>query len=217
MKKGMLVMAIVAALSFLVLVIAVASAVAKQATQTPPTSKQQPQQGTVQTVLPKSAFWDLEPGSITVKGQVIKKGGGDHTINVKVGETVTFKCTYRMKTIPVGNITAADAKFWGSGNLPFKNRLEVYQFQVGSKYYYKDGILPKFTYEDVKNWHLKPPVGKAWNEEVVFQWTSGAEYVGKQYISVIYVLDVNHVITETNEQNNGINTAGGLLYIVVTP
>ena len=88
---------------------------------------------------------------------------------------------------------------------------------VEDKNFYKDRSLPKFTYEGVKNWHLRPGVGKAWAEDVVFQWTPGMEYVGNMYISVVYNLDYNHVITEPNEQNNGINTAGGLLSIVVIP
>ncbi|HEX9948615.1 MAG TPA: hypothetical protein VGB29_00545 [Thermodesulfobacteriota bacterium] len=221
MKKGMLVMAIVTALSFLVLVIAVAPAVAKQATQTPPTSKQQPQQGTVQTVLPKSVFWDLEVESITVKGQVIKKGSGNHTITVKVGEPVTFTCKYKAKTIPINNITKADAKFWGSGNHKFTIRLQVYfpTPNLDTDDLYKDKSLPSFTYEDIQNWIKRQKVigGKSWSQEVVFQWTPKPQYVGIPYISVVYNLDFNHVIPEPDENNGYINTAGGLLYIVVTP
>jgi hypothetical protein len=78
MKKGMMVMTILVALSFLVSMITVASAVAKQATQTPPTSKQQTQQGTTPAadIIPQSIAvspatpWAGDPvGPITVKIQ----------------------------------------------------------------------------------------------------------------------------------------------------
>ncbi len=223
MKKGMLVMAIVAALSFLVLVIAVApsaaKAISKDVSNTKSKTTQQIQ--AVESAMPKNVFWDLEVDSITVKGQVIKKGSGNHTITVKVGEPVTFTCKYKAKTIPINNITKADAKFWGSGNHKFTIRLQVYfpTPNLDTDDLYKDKSLPSFTYEDIQNWIKRQKVigGKSWSQEVVFQWTPKPQYVGIPYISVVYNLDFNHVIPEPDENNGYINTAGGLLYIVVTP
>jgi hypothetical protein len=218
MKKMMLVISIVSALVFLVSVTAVAPSFAAQTTKAPTTKQAGPAQTTVPQQMPKQKFWDLEVGSITVKGQVIKIGGGNHTINVKVGETVTFKCLYRAKTPLIGDITPADAQYWGNGNHPYDIRLQVYfpTPNLDPDTLFKNKSLPKFTYEDVKNWHLRPGVGKAWDEEVVFQWTPKPQYVGIPYISIVFNLDINHVIPEPDENNGYINSAGGLLTIVVS-
>ena len=222
MKKGFVVIPIFFALSFFVSIGFVLPSL-EQTTQTLSKSKQQvpSSPAAVESAIAKPAFWDLEVGSIFIKGQLVKIGGPNHTVNVKVGETVTFKCTYRMKTPPVGGITQADAKRWGAGNLPFTIRMQVHSTKMGieDKDLLKDKTLPKFTYEDVINWkkNLQPGVGNAWDDDVYFEWTPGAEYVGNMFISVVYLLDVNHVIPEPDEQNNHINTAGGILNIVVTP
>jgi len=91
MKKGMMVITIVVALSFLVSIIAVSPSFAKQATQTTPTTKQpapaqtpatqSPQTQKSQFTPPKGQqysparlkFWDLEFDRLEVKGVVIKK------------------------------------------------------------------------------------------------------------------------------------------------
>jgi hypothetical protein len=208
MKKVITAMALVAASVLPISAITAVPSFAAPTTKTLPTTKQ----------LPKQKFWDLEVGSITVKGQVIKIGSGNHTINVKVGETVTFTCTYKTKSSPVGDITPADAQYWGSGNHQYAIRFQIY-FPIPNlapKTLFKNRSLPKFTYEDAKNWHLRPEMGKVWDQEVEFQWTPELLHTAIPSISVVYVVDVNHVISEINEQNNEINTAGGLLTIVVS-
>ena len=79
MKKGMLVVTMFAALSFLVSAIAVAPAVAKQVTKTEPTSKQQTQQ------VPTPAPADLVPQSIAVSPATPWAGDyvGPFTVKIK--------------------------------------------------------------------------------------------------------------------------------------
>ena len=90
MKKGMIVMTIVVALSFLVSISAVSPSFAKPASQTTPTTKQQAPAQTPQTQSPqtqkqqftppkdqqsspaKAMFWDLEFDRLEVKGYVLK-------------------------------------------------------------------------------------------------------------------------------------------------
>jgi len=223
MKKRIIVIAICVAFSFLVSIGAVSTSFSKQAVQTVPKSQQQ-QSPTVQekehvVQAPNDKFWDLEVDRIEVKGQIIKKGGGHHTIHVKVGETVTFHCYYKMKTIPVRDITKADANYWGSGNLQFKVRFRVGSttYSIEPKISYKNKNLPHFTWEDVKKWQrsIRSPGSKTWTDEVSFSWTPGAEYV-EAYITVEYYLDYDHVIPETHEGNN-IMSIMSLLTIIVTP
>lgn len=78
MKKGMRVMAIVVVLSFLVSVIGVSPAVAKQATQTAPVTKQQTQQ------VPTPAPADLVPESIAVSPAAPWAGDPVGPITVKI-------------------------------------------------------------------------------------------------------------------------------------
>ena len=169
--------------------------------------------------VPKNKFWDLEADRIVVKGQVVKKGGGHHTIYVKVGETVTFHCYYKMKTITVKDITKADANFWGSGNRQFNIRFRVASttYSIEPKISYKYKALPHFTWEDVEKWQNSPRSsgGKTWNKEVSFLWTPGAEFV-ETYITAEYNLDYNNVISETHEGNNGLSIMSRLT-IIVTP
>lgn len=223
MKKRIMAITIVVALSFLVSISAVSTSFSKQAVQTVPKSQQQ-QPPTVQekehvVQAPKDKFWDLEVDRIEVKGQVIKKGGGHHTIHVKVGETVTFHCYYKMKTIPVKDITKADTNYWGSGNLQFNIRFRVASttYSIEPKTSFKNRNLPHFTWEDVKKWQriTRSPGGKTWTDEVSFLWTPGAEYV-EAYITAEYYLDYGHVIPETHEGNN-IMSIMSLLTIIVTP
>ena len=146
MKKGMMAMTIVAALSFLISIGAVSTSFSKQAGQTVPKSQQQ-QSPTLQekehvVQVPKNKFWDLEADRMVVKGQVVKKGGGHHTIYVKVGETVTFHCYYKMKTIPVRDITKADTNFWGSGNRQFNIRFRVASKHIVLNQKYLTNIKP---------------------------------------------------------------------------
>ena len=223
MKKGMMAMTIVAALSFLISIGAVSTSFSKQAGQTVPKSQQQ-QSPTLQekehvVQVPKNKFWDLEADRMVVKGRVVKKGGGHHTIYVKVGETVNFYCYYKIKTIPVKDITKADANFWGSGNRQFNIRFRVASttYSIEPKISFKNRTLPHFTWEDVEKWlkNTRSSGGRTWTEEVSFLWTPGAEFV-ETYITAEYNLDYNNVISETHEGNNGLSIMSRLT-IIVTP
>jgi len=234
MKKGMMVMTMVVALSFLVSVSAVSPSFAKQATQTAPTTKQQApaQSPEIQKqqfpkdlyVKFKSQFWDLEFDKLIVKGVVIKKGGGNKTINVKVGENVQFKAYYKVKTLPIGDITEADANYWGSGKFLYTNYLLIINHDAqGNKNIHlfdTNRSLPKFTWQNVQGWKrggLKKNDPKTWTELSVFQWTAGAECVGSNvYINCVCV-DWYKNIPETNEPNNGFVDSDLLVTFIVTP
>ena len=241
MKKVMMVMAIVAALSFLVSLLAVVPSFAAKATQTQPTTKQQTQQGTVQTPAsqdikkpagfkptamekPKEKFWDLEFDRLEVKGVVIKKGGGNKTINVKVGENVQFKAYYKVKTIPVGDITEADAMYWGSGKFLYSNYLLIINHTAQGNnpihLFDTNKSLPQFTWQNVQGW--KRGIGKGnnpkiWNESSVFQWTAGPECVGSNVYMNCFCVDWYKKIPETNEPNNGFVDSDLLVTFIVTP
>jgi hypothetical protein len=149
MKKGMPIITIVVALSFLVSMIAVAPLFAAQATKTTPTTKQVPQQGPTQApqtpqtptvkspATPtktyekaKSVFWDLEFDRLEVKGVVLKGIKEEKTIDLNPGETVTFKIYYKLKTPPVKEITEADVKRWGSGSLTYRNYVKINLYEM---------------------------------------------------------------------------------------
>lgn len=225
MKKGKMVITIVAALVFLVSVIAVSAAFAARATQTAPKSQQQP--STIQTkqqVMPKNKFWDLEFDRLEVKGFVIKKGGGNKTINVKVGENVTFKAYYKVKTLPIGDITEADANYWGSGKFLYTNHLLIVNHDAQGNNYIRlfdtNRSLPQFTWQNVQGWKRgggKSNDPKIWTELSVFQWNPGADCVGHNvYINCVCV-DWYKNIPETNEPNNGFVDSDLLVTFIVTP
>jgi hypothetical protein len=225
MKKGMLVMTIFVALSFLVSLCAVAPAVAKQATQTTPTTKQQgPAQTPVAQQLPKAAFWDLGIDHFIVNGQsfpFVNDFNQAKIINVTVGQAINCQCVYKIKTIPVGTITEADAKAWGAGNLSYKFAIGPFFPGPPSHQEYHIGQLnlPKFTYADVQNW--KAAIGASgrneWTVTIPHSWTAAQEHVGKT-MYLHFDVDSFFNIKETDENNNGsFGATGCLAKIIVTP
>jgi hypothetical protein len=224
MKKGMMEIAMCVVLSFLVSVIAVSISFAARATQTAPKSQQQP--STVQIkdqIKAKDKFWDLEFDRLEVKGFVIKKGGGNKTINVKVGENVQFRAYYKVKTIPIGDITEADANYWGSGKFLYTNHLLIVNHKVQGNNYIRlfdtNISTPKFTRYDVIHWKkiLATTARKTWNEESVFQWNPAADCVGHNvYINCVCV-DWYKKIPETDEPNNGFVDSDLLVTFIVIP
>jgi len=242
MKKGMRVMMIFVALSFLFSMIAVALSLAAQATKTTPTSKNPSASGTTQPAQaptlqgsPKgvaqdvihSTFWDLAADHCIVNGQSFPwpwSSGSNHIriIYVKVGQAINCQCVYKIKTIPVGTITEADANAWGSGNLS-------YTFTIGpyflgrppsyQEYHIGQLNLPKFTYADVQNWKVAIGVSGRyeWAVTIPHSWTAAAEHVGKD-IYLAFDVDSSHNIRETVEGNNGSFSGSSFLAkISVTP
>jgi hypothetical protein len=215
MKKAMMVITIVAALVFLVSMLAVVPLFAVQATKTTPTTQQQtpaqtpaaqkplltkPKPGAYQ--LPKEKFWGLEfdhciIGGVDTRG---KDPWNDLHINAKVGQPLTTTCYYKVKTPLIKDITEADAAVWGKGNLYYLftaftqvNVPEVKYFSKGENRY-----LPTFTWEDVKRWMKgRGNNPKIWTEHMVFTWIP-THVVSELWFEV----DQNKVITEYDGDNN---------------
>jgi hypothetical protein len=223
MKKGMLVIALVVALSFLVSMIAVAPSIAKQASQTTPTTKQAPQQGPAQapqtpTVKspatpiktyekPKSVFWDLAVDRRCVANGVTLDPvvtAADYKIPF-LNNKIVGKCFYKVKTPPVNEITEADVKKWGSGNLTYFGGVSVSgKGPVPCKIKVAK-TLPKFTWADVQRWK-KAAMGNApkiWNESIDF--TCAAESPG-DYRWFYFTISREPLIPEYDTGNNACDT-----------
>jgi hypothetical protein len=199
MKKGKLVMAIFVALSFLVSVIAAAPSFAARATQTAPKPQQQPSIPPIKDqIKAKDRFWDLAVDYCIINGELTDMSPcvAKH-INVKVGHAVSFNCYYKVMTIPVHDITWADAAYWGPRNLAYKisgamnSEPPVKVQQTRS--------LPHFTWEDVKKWQttIKKPGRKAWVENLIFTWTPSQEDNGKKCL-YLFLVDVDNDIHEAD-------------------
>lgn len=160
MKKLMLLMAIVAALSFLASVLTVAPAFAVEATKTGPTPKQAPAQKTAPAsqfskskVFVHTKFWSVEAIqcdiSYGIAGSFKPCGVVDPPTTIKLGK-ISGSCSYKIKTPPVNEITEADANYWGkkSGYTTTKVLWSLNDSKVGNT---KVGIVvPGFTWEDVQ-------------------------------------------------------------------
>jgi hypothetical protein len=178
MKKGMMVITMWAVLLFLVSMIAVAPSLAAQATKTTPTTRQQTPPLSQSQVYEKAKdkFWSLGNDHCVINGVSVPMNPGSLvTINAKVGQPVTFTSYYKVKTIPVGDITSADAKHWGSGNFTYNNRLRLitgdYAHILKEKLTPKS--TPKFTWDDAQNWKkfLVATTCKTWTEQISLTWT----------------------------------------------
>ncbi len=195
MKKGMMVMTIVVALVFLVSMIAVAPSVAKQVTKTQPTSKQQTQQGTVQTPASqgvnkpadfkppvyekaKEKFWGLEADHCVANGVLLNTNS---KLTVKVGQPVIFKCYYKVKTITINDITEADANYWGKGK-SYTIGTYVGNLNNSNAQFKKEEIrtLPKFNWQVARSWKKggQGNAPKVWDEIMACTWTPTQQYLG---------------------------------------
>jgi hypothetical protein len=212
MKKGMMVMTIAVALSFLVSISAVTRSFAETASQITPTSKQAPQQGPVQSpqtqksqfTPPKGQqyspaklkFWELEPLRCVINGvsKPCNCTGATADLNVIVtpGQPLTITCYYQVKTPPLNDITEADAKAWGWG----KSYTIRYQL-IETHDQITDDIrtLPKFTWADVKLWKKggQGNAPKIWTEHMVRNLTMPEKLEGW------FVVDFNNTIKELHE------------------
>jgi hypothetical protein len=207
MKKVMMVMAIVAALSVLVSMIAISPSVVAQENQS------------------HIRFWDLAIDHFVVNGQSYPFANDFNqakTIRVKVGQTVNCQFVYTTKTLPVGTITEADAQAWGKGHLEYTYTKGLYFLGNGGpkRREYERHVLPipKFTSTDVENWKITlGPSGQAkWTTTIPLNWTAASEHVGKT-IYLHFDIDSFSTIAETDEYNNGsFNESGCLAKIIVT-
>jgi hypothetical protein len=181
MKKGIQVLAIAVALSALVSMIAVASLFAVEATKTGPTPKQVPQspqtkfeQPKETAQQPKQVFWDLEADHCVVNNVFLSKGSCVpsvyNSIIAKMGQPVTITCYYKVKTIPIYDITEADAIGWGKG----KTYTICYTDPINKN---ETRTLPKFDWQDVQRWKRsagKNNAPKIWTESMAISWTAAA-------------------------------------------
>jgi hypothetical protein len=229
MKKGMLVIVIAAALSFLASVIAVAPSVAVEATKTKTSPALQKPSGTTQPVsaqpteqkqnnqalsqgqgaqrLVHEKFWDLAVDRRCVANGVTLDPvvtTADYKIPF-LNNKIIGKCFYKVKTTPVNEITEADVKKWGSGNMTYfgwvtmdgKRALGPCKIQVAK-------TLPKFTWEDVQRWK-KVATGNAskiWNESIDF--TCAAESPG-DYRWFYFKIETQYIGTPIPEYDTGNN------------
>ena len=150
-------------------------------------------------------FWDLEVVYVEVKGIKYFKpdsnasGDKKYELHVKVGQTVTFKCHYNIKTINRSSITERDAKYWGTGKHKYMTNVGIYLTPSALKATYS---LPAFNYDDAKS-------GRAthrylqWRRKTVFNWVPKISDVGK-YIALYYKVDWKKSINEFDETNNDI-------------
>jgi len=171
-----------------------------------PETQQVPNTKRVKVQKPKDEFWDLKVDRFTINGKSYSYGTDDFsreipTVNITVGKPVAVKVYYKMKTIPVGNITEGDAQYWGSG-IKFENVVGITDTAlIPAKTITKS--LPKFTFGDIQNWHIKMQGRKSWTSYVAFQFTPIKEYVGSNgWPALHFSLDSKGHINETNEDNN---------------
>jgi hypothetical protein len=202
MKKRVMVMTILLALSFLVSMIAVVPSFAP--VQTPATQKPKiltkPNPAVYQ--LPKEKFWALEFDRCDVNG--VKWNATSSKLNVQVGQPVTFRCWYKIKTSPVSDITEADAAKWGKGNYSYTLRTQVNNLDSHAEFK-KEEIrsLPKFTWSDVQQWKHGGwgSAPKGWEISQECKWTPDSAYLGDAN-AFHFCVDCANVIEEYDGGQN---------------
>ena len=212
MKKRVNVITIILITVFFIIIVTVSTPFAKSQQQTPlPDSQQPPPSQTLPK--PKPEFWDLELDRIEVKGKSYTQGQ-KADIQVLVGENITIRCYYKIKTTNIGDITLYDAQYWGSGNFTFKIATGI-GFLESIKIDTKK--LPKFTYDDVQDWqqYMNNNAHKTWTGYTVYQWTPQAKHVGKKGLLVLCTVDNKNDIKETDEENNSVLDIGPYVSFVV--
>ena len=213
MKKGMRVMTMFAALSFLVSVIVVSPLFAKQVTQpkgstsTPTASQQGTVPASVAKQLPKDKFWELEVDHCVLNGASVQQVTSMEppanccTTTVKVGQTANITCYYRVKTPPVNSITEADVNAWGTGK-----SYKVAFFYPGIVTIAKeeDRTLPQFTWAEVQKWKKaggQSNTPKIWSSSMGYTLTPVQTDVNMVKVFA-FTVDVGNTIKEADENNN---------------
>ncbi len=218
MKKGMLVMAIVVALSFPVSMIAVSPLFAAQAPKTTPTTKQQgatqegsPQQAPTQKTPPQfsknkemvhTKFWTFEIKRCLMNGtNVFDYSTSNNPLDVNLGP-LTIKCYYTVKTPPIDEITEADATAWGRGVGKSYHNRALLEHQTPSSS--TCGLIkedakptPIFTWSDVQRWKKSRSGGgnivHMWGETMDFTWNPSPCVRGLTKFS--FEIDIYHYVT----------------------
>lgn len=168
--------------------------------------------------VPKDEFWDLVVDYCTINGEFVEISPGDLTpdtsVSVNVGQTVNFKCYYKIITIPVAFITKMDAAVWGSGSITYKNWCAIGILnEPKNKEEMKS--LPHFTWADVTKWQalIKPGMAdvtkwqtskyrKVWKDNMMFTWTPTQQDIGIK--GFYFNVDSGNLIKEPvqSPQNN---------------
>jgi hypothetical protein len=219
MKK---VMTMFVALSFLVSISAVSPSFAKAAGQTTPAPNQQPAQTTANQSstqqppitpaskvhqLPKLKFWGLSVDHCVANGAFQLSNSASNTFNVKVGQPVTIVCYYKIKTIPINDITEADVAYWGSGK-PYTIAASIVNASANVNASFKKEetrSLPKFTWLDVQHWKKSGGANnpfKIWTEYMTITWSPSLLNIGTNLFG--FGVDTKNTIEEFDgHANNG--------------
>ncbi len=226
MKKVVMVMAIVVALSVIVSMIAVAPLFAAQATKTGPTPKQVPAQKTPSASQiqrqkdvkdaayhqPNPQFWDLAIDHCEINGLVFNPCSFHEnlTFNLKL----TGTCYFKVQTPIISSIAEEDATYWGKAG-PGKTYTIAVAWKCGNilacPYSCQDTIwnsntrnLPQFTWTDVQNWKRtgQSNARKIWTEQLNFIFTLPKEYPSSAKGDFYCYIDKGKNITEYSELNN---------------
>jgi patatin-like phospholipase/acyl hydrolase len=205
MKKVMMAMTIVVAISFFSSVIAVAPSAAKAVSKDASNAKsktptQFPPHTQGESTVPKQQFWDLVVDHCYINGILVPMNPcSNTTITVKVGQAVVGTCYYKAITLPVADITKADAAYWGSGNLTYVI-VSVFSSLKPAITPKKEETknLPKFTYAFAKNYTKGERM--AWNHYMTFRWVATQELIGQNVF--LFKLDHKDTIKETGPETN---------------
>ncbi len=219
MKKEMMVMTIVVALSFLVSLIAVVPLFAKPASQTTPTTKQAPEQGPAQAPqtqkqqfkppvvqVAKAKFWGLE-----VDHCVVNNFNPCNAVNTAKKGILTGKCYYKIKTPPINEITEADVAAW-SGKA-YTLLTSITNNNTAKTLKEEDArLLPQFTWGQVQLWKKggQGSAPKEWTEQMEFTLDASQNYNGGNIF--LFQVDKNNTIPESDGDTN--NMCGGSIIII---
>ncbi len=200
-------MAMFVVFAFLVSVIAVAPSAVKAASRGESNAKSKTStkflpHTPLESTIPKTEFWDLAVDHCIINGINIPMNPCiNTTITVKVGQAVAGTCYYKAITLPVADITKADATYWGSGNFTY-NILAVFSaLKPGPDITPKKEEtknLPKFTYAFAKNYTKGERM--VWNHYMTFSWVATQEFIGSN--AFLFNLDKDNTIKETGAEKN---------------
>jgi len=212
MKKRMIAITPFATLFFVISIGTALPSWSKPSTKVVPKSQQQPSTVQIQQqVKAKDKFWGLEVDHCVVGvGVVDGFNPCSSTINIKKG-SMTGKCYYKVKTPPINDITAVDAKCWGTGKSYTISASLINDDTQKSLKEEKNKKLPQFTWADVQKWKSagQGNVPKIWTELLYFVWIATPEYIGSNSFS--FEVDKTNVIEEYDGVLN--NKCSGIINI----
>jgi hypothetical protein len=224
MKKGMIAITMFAVLSFFILVIAVALSFAAQSMKITLTANHQPAQTTANPPssqqssltqknqahkLPTLKFWGLALDHCVANGVFQLSNSDSNTFKVKVGQPVTIVCYYKIKTIPITDITEADAAYWGSGK-SYTIGASIVNVSANKSFKKEETrSLPKFTWLDVQRWKKSSGANnpfKIWTEHMTITWSPSLLNIGTNLFG--FGVDTKNNIEEFDGHTNNSLTGG---------